>query len=61
MKFSMMVAGLAAAATLTFADPAEACSRKVSAKAAQTAVPTKSINQGLLNEAVRAEVEKAAR
>lgn len=46
--------GLAVAATLPAA--AEACSRKVSEAAAQTLVPTGRINQSLLEDAIRVEV-----
>lgn len=42
--------------TVTAATSAEACSRSVSAKAAQTVVPTGKIDQPLLEAAVRAEV-----
>lgn len=50
--------GIVASATLLLitAGAAEACSRKVSAQAAQTIVPTNRINQDLLDRAVRAEV-----
>ncbi len=47
-----------AAAAMLFALPsaADACSRSVSKKAAQTIVPTGKINQDLLDSAIRAEV-----
>ena len=41
---------------LTLPSAAEACSRSVSKKAAETIVPTGRINQGLLDQAIRAEV-----
>jgi len=52
------IAAVAAGIVLVFASAmeAEACSRNVSAKAAQTVVPSTRINQSLLDHAIRAEV-----
>lgn len=54
----MKIWGVIAAAALLSVPPlaAEACSRTVSAQAAQTTVPTGRISQALLDSAVRAEV-----
>ena len=54
MKFTAILAG----AAILFALPtaADACSRSVSKKAAQTIVPTGRIDQNLLDDAIRAEV-----
>ncbi|MDD9978111.1 MAG: CAP domain-containing protein, partial [Boseongicola sp.] len=51
-------AAVAAGIAFTFASVqvADACNRDVSAKAAQTVVPAKGINQALLEEAIRVEV-----
>lgn len=52
-----ITAVLAAAALFSVApNAAEACNRTVSKQAAQTVVPTGRINQGLLDDVVRAEV-----
>ncbi len=53
-RFSAIVA--AAAIILALPTAADACSRSVSKKAAQTIVPTGRINQDLLDQAIRAEV-----
>lgn len=52
------IAAIAAGVALTFVSvsASEACSRNVSAKAAKTAVPSKGINQSLLESAIRTEV-----
>ena len=52
------IAAFAAGIVLVFAftTDADACSRNVSAKAAKTVVPATRINQALLDEAIRAEV-----
>ena len=52
------IAAVAAGIVLVFASAmeAEACARNVSAKAAQTVVPSTRINQSLLDDAIRAEV-----
>ncbi len=52
------IAAIAAgfALTLVTATAADACSRNVSAKAAKTMVPAKGINQSLLDDAIRVEV-----
>lgn len=54
----MRVTAVVAAAAILFALPsaADACSRSVSKKAAQTIVPTGRIDQNLLDSAIRAEV-----
>lgn len=53
-----ILAAIAAGCLLTVVTVggAEACTRSVSAKAAQTVVPAARINQTLLNQAIRAEV-----
>ena len=56
MTFRILAACVGAALTLGLATPAEACSRVVSKKAAETVVPTGRINQSLLDDAIRAEV-----
>ena len=52
------IAAVAAGIVFVFgsAMDAEACTRNVSAKAAQTVVPASRINQSLLDNAIRAEV-----
>ena len=52
----ILAACIGAALLFTLPQAAEACSRSVSKKAAQTVVPAKKINQGLLDTAIRAEV-----
>lgn len=52
-RFAALVAGAAIAFSATYA---EACSRAVPAKAKTTIVPTSRINQSLLDDAIRAEV-----
>lgn len=54
MRITAIVAG--AAFLLALPTAADACSRLVSKKAAQTIVPTGRINQNLLDDAIRAEV-----
>ena len=56
MKFKLMAIGLGAALLLALPSAADACSRSVSKKAASTIVPAGKINQSLLDQAVRAEV-----
>ncbi|MEM9970732.1 MAG: CAP domain-containing protein [Pseudomonadota bacterium] len=56
MKATIVAACTAIACFLATADPASACSRSVSSKAAGTAVPSKSIDQRLLERAIVAEV-----
>lgn len=56
MKFKMTAICLGVAMLLGAPTAADACTRTVSKKAAQTIVPTGRINQSLLNNAVRAEV-----
>ena len=52
------IAAVAASIVFTFvsAMDAEACSRNVSAKAAKTVVPSSRVNQALIDDAIRAEV-----
>ncbi|MGI9391886.1 MAG: CAP domain-containing protein [Boseongicola sp.] len=52
------IAAVAAGIVILFASAmdAEACSRNVSAKAAKTVVPSSRVNQALLDDAIRAEV-----
>lgn len=56
MNFRYMAICLGAALLLSAPTAADACSRTVSKKAAQTIVPSGRINQSLLNNAIRAEV-----
>ena len=56
MKFGFVAACVGAALLFALPTAADACSRAVSKKAAQTIVPTGRINQGLLDAAIRAEV-----
>ena len=56
MKFKIVAICLGALLVLSLPTSADACSRKVSKKAAQTQVPAGRINQSLLNQAIRAEV-----
>jgi len=56
MIFKLTAICLGAALLLSAPTAAEACSRTVSKKATQTVVPTGRINQSLLNNAIRAEV-----
>ena len=56
MKAKLIAAAIAVGVTLTLTTAADACTRNVSAKAAGTAVPTNGIDQGLLDAAVRQEV-----
>ncbi|NNJ69221.1 MAG: hypothetical protein HKP54_14430, partial [Boseongicola sp.] len=53
-KIAAIVAGFALSCVV--ATSAEACSRSVSANAAKTVVPQTGINQSLLDDAIRAEV-----
>lgn len=56
MTIKIIAACIGAALFLTAPDAAEACSRTVSKKAAQTIVPAGRINQSLLEDAIREEV-----
>lgn len=56
MKFKVTAICLGAALLLSLPATADACTRDVSKRAAQTIVPAGKINQGLLDQAVRAEV-----
>jgi uncharacterized protein YkwD len=56
MKIRITAICLGAALMLSLPAAADACTRTVSKKAAQTIVPAGKINQGLLDQAVRAEV-----
>ena len=56
MTFKITAMCVGAALLLALPTSADACSRKVSKKAAQTIVPADRINQGLLDSAIRAEV-----
>ena len=56
MKFKSTAILLGAALMLALPATADACTREVSKKAASTIVPAGKINQGLLDQAVRAEV-----
>lgn len=56
MIMRIMAAAASAALLLALPTAADACSRAVSKKAAQTIVPTGRINQDLLDSAIRAEV-----
>lgn len=56
MKFKISAICLGAALLLGTPTAADACSRTVTKKAAQTIVPTGRINQSLLNSAIRTEV-----
>ncbi len=56
MKIKVTAICLGAALMLSLPATADACTRAVSKKAAQTIVPAGKINQGLLDQAVRAEV-----
>ncbi len=56
MMFKISAICLGVALLLGAPTAADACSRTVSKKAAQTIVPTGRINQSLLNNAIRAEV-----
>ena len=56
MKFKLTAIWLGAAMALALPAAAEACTRTVSKQAASTIVPASRINQALLDQAVRAEV-----
>jgi uncharacterized protein YkwD len=56
MRRFLVATAIAVFASLTVVTAADACSRNVSAQAARTAVPTKGIDQALLDRAVRKEV-----
>ena len=56
MRNKAWTAFLALSVIAVTATAADACSRNVSAKAAQTYVPAKNINQSLLDDAIRVEV-----
>ena len=56
MKFRFAVIATLATLSLTLPSAADACSRSVSKKAAQIVVPTGKINQNMLDDAIRAEV-----
>lgn len=56
MNVSNLIAAMTIVLGLGVASAADACSRNVSAQAARTAVPTKGIDQALLDQAVRQEV-----
>jgi len=56
MKSTIAAIVTAVAFVLTSVQAAEACSRNVSAKAARTVVPAQNIDQALLSQAIRTEV-----
>ncbi len=56
MRAKLWTIGLVLAASVMSASVAEACSRSVSQKAANTVVPASRINQDLLDAAIRVEV-----
>ncbi len=56
MKATIAAIVTATALVFTSAQAAEACSRNVSSEAARTVVPSKNINQSLLSQAIRTEV-----
>ena len=56
MKSRLLAICVGAALALTLPTAADACTRKVTKRAAQTVVPTARINHTILNRAIRAEV-----
>ena len=56
MKFKLTAIWVGAALLLSFPATADACNRSVSKKAAETVVPAGRINQSILDDAIRVEV-----